>query len=265
MESSYVSVQTVAAALGLTTVHVQRLTRAGVLTKVGHGKYDLDACVSSYAAYKAEDDDEEAAPPELIAERARLTAAQASLAEYRLRAETGRYVGKDETHEAWNTLVSSTSSRLHLLTSVDLQGTDDACQIEFILRKAVYEALDDLATAAEETQGKDDRTDIIKKQETDDEPLDLEEEKVRLTSAQASLAELKLSVERGDVVLVEEVQASWIKRISNCRSKLLSLPNRLAPLLVAYSQNFGTQISQTSAPKSGQLRQVRSIVFSRVD
>lgn len=233
--SSFVSVQAVAAALGLTTVHVQRLTRAGVLSKVGHGKYDLDACVSAYSSYKAEQDDEETAPPELIAERARLTRAQATLAEYRLRAETGRYVDKGETHEAWNTLVSSTSSRLHLLTSVDLQGIDDACQIEFILRKAVYEALDDLATAAEETQGRNDCTDIDKKQSTDDDEPDLEAERVRLTSAQASIAELKLSVERGDVVLIDGVQASWIKRISNCRSKLLSLPNRLAPLLVSCS------------------------------
>lgn len=228
------SVQSVASALGLTSVHVQRLTRAGVLPKIGHGKYDLEACVSAYSNYKAEQEDGETAPPELIEERTRLTAAQASLAEFRLKEETSKYARIDDVREYWQDFVSVASNRLRLLTSVDLESSDDPMQVEFRLRRAVYLCLEDLAV--EETHGREGiEGGGTRKEVETDEPLNLETEKIRLTAAQASLAELKLSVERGEVVLVEGVQASWTNRVSSCRAKILSLPTRLAPLLVSSS------------------------------
>lgn len=52
----------------------------------------------------------------------------------------------------------------------------------------------------------------------------------RKLAAEASLAELKFAREAALLVTIEDVEAEWGPRISNCRAKLLALPAKLAVL-----------------------------------
>ncbi len=58
----------------------------------------------------------------------------------------------------------------------------------------------------------------------------LTDERTKLVRAQAKMAELKLSVHEGELIPSEIVQNVWADQILNFRSRLLSLPTRLAKL-----------------------------------
>tara|TARA_R100000353_G_scaffold173344_1_gene139575 strand:- start:461 stop:973 length:513 start_codon:yes stop_codon:yes gene_type:complete len=62
---------------------------------------------------------------------------------------------------------------------------------------------------------------------------DITEEKTRLTRAQADKAELDVEVIEGKLIPTDLVIETWINYISNCRAKLLSLPNKIAHLVIA--------------------------------
>lgn len=63
-----------------------------------------------------------------------------------------------------------------------------------------------------------------------DNPDDAENRKL---SADASLAELKLFRESGQLVAIEDVERVWTKQIAACRQKLLGIPTKLAPMVFA--------------------------------
>ena len=56
----------------------------------------------------------------------------------------------------------------------------------------------------------------------------LNEEKTRLTKAQADKVELEISEREGLLVNAEEVKTAWASYVTACRSRLLSLPVRVA-------------------------------------
>ena len=62
---------------------------------------------------------------------------------------------------------------------------------------------------------------------------DITEEKTRLTRAQANKAELDVEVIEGKLIPTDLVMETWINYISNCRAKLLGLPNKVAHLVIA--------------------------------
>ena len=61
---------------------------------------------------------------------------------------------------------------------------------------------------------------------------DIAEEKTKLTAAQARKAELEADQLEGSLIPAELVQDTWVNLISNARAKMLSLPSRLAHLLI---------------------------------
>ncbi len=63
----------------------------------------------------------------------------------------------------------------------------------------------------------------------------LEDEKTRLTKAQADLAELELSEERGELVRMSSVSGAWESHVARCRARLLSLPTKASPQVVGCS------------------------------
>lgn len=67
----------------------------------------------------------------------------------------------------------------------------------------------------------------------DDDELYLE--KVRLTRAQADKATLEVQVREGELVLARETVLAWSTYILSCRSRLLSLPTKLASELAGIS------------------------------
>ena len=64
---------------------------------------------------------------------------------------------------------------------------------------------------------------------------DIEQAKLRKLIAEASREELKLAVERKEVVEVEEVLSVVETEYANVRAKLLSLPTKAAPLVTGLS------------------------------
>ena len=61
---------------------------------------------------------------------------------------------------------------------------------------------------------------------------DIAEEKTKLTAAQARKAELEADQLEGSLIPAELVQDTWVNLISNARAKMLSLPSRLAHLMI---------------------------------
>lgn len=57
---------------------------------------------------------------------------------------------------------------------------------------------------------------------------DLLHEQTRLTAAKADLAEIKLQLQRGEVIKKSEVLKQWKENATNIKTKLLALPE-LAP------------------------------------
>jgi len=60
-------------------------------------------------------------------------------------------------------------------------------------------------------------------------------QRARLIKAQASLKELELSIKNGQMAPISGMVRVWESRIGGCRSKILGLPTRLAPLVVGCS------------------------------
>jgi phage terminase Nu1 subunit (DNA packaging protein) len=61
----------------------------------------------------------------------------------------------------------------------------------------------------------------------------LEQERTRLTKAQADSEEMRAAERRGQLVPIEEAQLAWAKMITAARNKLLAMPNKIAPRALA--------------------------------
>jgi phage terminase Nu1 subunit (DNA packaging protein) len=66
----------------------------------------------------------------------------------------------------------------------------------------------------------------------DSKPDDQENAELRKLSAEASLAELKLARERGQLVTVEDAGKVWTKQVTTLRTRLLAIPAKLAGQVV---------------------------------
>lgn len=66
---------------------------------------------------------------------------------------------------------------------------------------------------------------------SDEAPADYENERARLTRAKAARAEIELDVILGRVHEGEAVLAVWTDNLMACRSKLLTIPTRAAPIV----------------------------------
>src|SRR5690606_21626476 len=66
-----------------------------------------------------------------------------------------------------------------------------------------------------------------------DASLDLTTERARLAHWQSIRAELDAKQRQGELVPIEDVERNWSEMIAAARSKLLALPSRLAPVVMA--------------------------------
>lgn len=66
----------------------------------------------------------------------------------------------------------------------------------------------------------------------DTDKLDIDEARRRKTAAEAALAELELSKQKGEVAEIELISKVIGEEYAKCRAKLLSIPTRLSPLLM---------------------------------
>lgn len=66
-------------------------------------------------------------------------------------------------------------------------------------------------------------------------PKDYTAERTRLVKAQADKAEMEVALQRGDLWNKDDVAAIWSDEILRCRSRLLVIPSKVAPVLAAIS------------------------------
>jgi phage terminase Nu1 subunit (DNA packaging protein) len=75
---------------------------------------------------------------------------------------------------------------------------------------------------------------------------DLNEERTRLTKAQADRAELELQEKEGELISTDLIKTIWSDYVANVRSKLLALPSKLGHL---------TQAADTYAEAEGIIKE----------
>lgn len=68
--------------------------------------------------------------------------------------------------------------------------------------------------------------------------LDLNQERARLAKAQADKTTLEAAELKGEMVRYEEISAHWTNRAAACRSRLLTIPSKIAPRVRAAVNDF---------------------------
>ena len=64
-------------------------------------------------------------------------------------------------------------------------------------------------------------------------PIDLQNERARLTKLQADKCDLELMEARGEVIRAEDVARTWADLVIAARSRLLAIPTSLTPAVMA--------------------------------
>lgn len=76
---------------------------------------------------------------------------------------------------------------------------------------------------------------------TDDDVADYHTEKARLVKHQADRAELEVKELSGDLLRASEVNQTWYQMVTHCKTRLLSIPSKAAPIVAAESNAGAVQ------------------------
>lgn len=75
-----------------------------------------------------------------------------------------------------------------------------------------------------------------------DMPEDYQQEKARLTKLQADKAQLEVETMSSNLVSADQVAQEWFQIITNCKTRLLSVPTKAAPIVAAESEAGSVQV-----------------------
>lgn len=73
-------------------------------------------------------------------------------------------------------------------------------------------------------------------------PADYHAEKSRLVKMQADRAEYEVKTMAGDLVRAEDVKSEWYQAVTDCKSRLLSISSKAAPVVASESDAAQCQI-----------------------
>ena len=147
--------------LGVSQPVVAKLVSAGVFQPTGRGGLDLDACRKAYlgrlreeAAGRAAHGGADGEPEELdlVAERARLAAAQATRVEMEIHRTAGLVVPIEESVRQLTKILTRVRARILAIPSEaapSISRLKTPAEIEAELRRRVIDALTDLSTGKE--------------------------------------------------------------------------------------------------------------------
>lgn len=145
-----VPVSTIAKLLNLTERRVQQLAKEGVIPKALRGEYNLVGCVQGYIRYLQEEARQGGGgDDELKLHKTRMLAAKANIAELEAKERFGELVPADEVSEAWGQMVANMRARLLSMPgklAPQLVGIEEAHEAQTLIKTAVFEALQQLAT-----------------------------------------------------------------------------------------------------------------------
>lgn len=147
-------VAVIARFLNLTERRVQQLAREGILPKPDKGKYDLVRCVQTYVRYLQERAyGSGVTAQDTHIERARLIKAQADKTELEVATMRNQLVAIDTVETDWLQHISACRMRLLALptkTAFQIAVMTEPAEIERFLKRAIYEALTELANSHDE-------------------------------------------------------------------------------------------------------------------
>lgn len=144
-------VKTIAALLRLTERRVQQLSKEGIIPKAERGRYQLAPAVQGYIKYL-----QDRAAPEMggsidyNAEKARLTRANADIAEMEAAKKKGELIDAVEVTEAWQIILAEV--RANLLHNVPVRvaalakAEQDETRIKAMVKAEIADALRAMAT-----------------------------------------------------------------------------------------------------------------------
>ena len=141
----------VAEHLDLSTTRIHGLLKAGILPKAGRAAYDLDACRVAYIRYIREiaaGRGSKDGAVDLVAERARLTKAQAEKCERENAVAEGEFLARDKVHFMVTSAFARVRAKLLGLPSKLaplVVAAKTAAGAQAVLKDAVYQALNELA------------------------------------------------------------------------------------------------------------------------
>lgn len=69
-----------------------------------------------------------------------------------------------------------------------------------------------------------------------------QEEKARLTKLQADKAQLEVETMSGNLVKADDVSRHWYQIITDCKTRLLSVPSKAAPIVAAETEAGNVQV-----------------------
>ena len=141
----------VAEHLDLSTTRIHGLVKAGILPNGGRAAYDLDACRVAYIRYIREiaaGRGSKDGSVDLVAERARLTRAQAECAERRNAVQAGEFLARNEVHRLVTSAFARVRAKMLSLPSklAPLVSGTTSAKAQGALKSEIYAALNELGS-----------------------------------------------------------------------------------------------------------------------
>lgn len=144
---------TIAKLFSITERRVHQLVQERVLPKASRGDYELVSCVQGYIKYLRERSlgsvDIEENNPNIANERARLIKMQADRLAMEIDEEKGRLLDAERATRAWDNLIARCRAVLLWIPNRlanQILAINNAKEVAQLLKKAIYEALEELST-----------------------------------------------------------------------------------------------------------------------
>ena len=139
-----------AQALGCSKRHIQQLAKDGIIPKSDRGRWPLEAIAAFIAYLQA---DARRGPADYALERARLTRAQADVAELALAERRGDLLAREDVDAAMIATLGRVRSRLLAVPSkcaAEAAQSGDPREAEGVIKSAVYDVLSELSQTTPE-------------------------------------------------------------------------------------------------------------------
>ena len=143
--------------LSIAEGRIRKLVSDGHLKRAERGKYNKDECLTAYIKYQATllqsrrktNEKIEATAEDYNKERARLTKAQADKHEFDLSVKQGEYVEISQLKNVLSKIITNCRNKLLAIpkkTALEVCGIKKPAEVEELIKKVIYEVLDELVT-----------------------------------------------------------------------------------------------------------------------
>lgn len=159
-ESSHavlITEEELASCLSISEGRIRKLVADGHLKRATRGKYNKDECFKLYVKYQADllhsrkkiNEKVDITAEDYNKERARLTKAQADKHEFELAIKQGEYIAIVQLKAVLEKIIQNCRNKLLAIpkkTALQVCGMKKPAEVEELIKKLIYEVLDELVT-----------------------------------------------------------------------------------------------------------------------